>query len=151
MIDELTEFVGNAIGTIFPARSATVLKKLAPRVTLINGLEAKLARLTDNELKAKTEEFRRQIAEIPGGDIGPLPLLGDAPPSRIIRRRFGLYLFEFLPQRGEVTACANGLLIVADDFNARAKVRGNVVSRPRIGWNVHAIALADERRQVRLK
>jgi hypothetical protein len=38
MLDEVTEFVGNAIGTIFPSRSASVLRKLAPRIEQINSL-----------------------------------------------------------------------------------------------------------------
>ncbi len=64
MIDELTEVIGNLVGTIFPARSASVLKKLAPRVEVINALEATMARLTDVQLRAKTNEFRAQIASI---------------------------------------------------------------------------------------
>ncbi|HEY3322130.1 MAG TPA: preprotein translocase subunit SecA [Planctomycetota bacterium] len=64
MIDEITEFVGNAIGTIFPSRSASVLKKLAPRIELVNALEKDIARLTDEGLKDKTKAFRAEIAKI---------------------------------------------------------------------------------------
>ncbi len=64
MIDTVTEIVGNAIGTIFPSRSASVLKKLLPRVEQINAMEPKTAKLTDAELKGRTEHFRKEIAEI---------------------------------------------------------------------------------------
>jgi preprotein translocase subunit SecA len=68
MIDELTEIVGNAIGTIFPSRSASVLKKLLPRVEQINALEPKFAALTDAQLRGKTDEFRAEIARIRASD-----------------------------------------------------------------------------------
>ena len=63
-MDAITEFVGNVIGTLFGARSAKILKRLAPRIEQINALEPKLARLSDQELKAHTVKFRKQIAEI---------------------------------------------------------------------------------------
>ncbi|HYG74058.1 MAG TPA: preprotein translocase subunit SecA, partial [Planctomycetota bacterium] len=56
--------VGNIIGTIFPSRSASVLKKLAPVVEKINALEKEIAKLSDKELRGKTEQFRKEIAEI---------------------------------------------------------------------------------------
>ncbi|HLX62890.1 MAG TPA: preprotein translocase subunit SecA [Planctomycetota bacterium] len=68
MLDSLTEIVGNVIGTIFPSRSASVLKKLLPRVEQINVLEPKIAKLTDREMREKTNEFRAKIAEIRAGD-----------------------------------------------------------------------------------
>ena len=68
MIDEITEFVGNMIGTIFPSRSASVLKKLAPRIEHINILEPKMAKLSDREMRDMTSAFRRQIAEIRAKD-----------------------------------------------------------------------------------
>jgi len=71
MLDELTEFVGNFIGTIFPSRSAAVLKKLSPRVERINALEKETARLSDEQLRAKTEGFRKDIAEIRAKNPGP--------------------------------------------------------------------------------
>src|SRR5258708_14775201 len=64
MIDELTDIVGNFIGTIFPSRSATVLKRIGPKVEQINSLEPQMAKLSDKELRAKTDEFRKQIAQI---------------------------------------------------------------------------------------
>jgi len=39
------------------------IKKLQPRVVRINALEPEIQRLSDDELRAKTDEFRAQIAE----------------------------------------------------------------------------------------
>jgi preprotein translocase subunit SecA len=68
MIDTITDFVGNAIGTIFPSRSASVLKKISPYVEKINALEPKYARLDDAGLRGKTDEFRKRIAELRAAD-----------------------------------------------------------------------------------
>ncbi|MFH0938316.1 MAG: preprotein translocase subunit SecA, partial [Planctomycetota bacterium] len=87
MLDEITEFVGNTIGTIFPSRSISVLKKLAPKVELINALEAQTARLTDAEMRARTEAFRREIASIRDKD-------SDADENGRIER----YLDSILPE-----------------------------------------------------
>src|SRR5688572_22118956 len=69
MLDAITDFVGNAIGTIFPSRSAAVLKKLGPKVEQINALEPKFAKMSDAELRAKTGHFRERIAYIRDTDI----------------------------------------------------------------------------------
>jgi preprotein translocase subunit SecA len=71
MLDEMTEFVGNLVGTIFPTRSASVLKKLIVRVEQINALEPTISRLTDAEMRGKTEQFRKEIAEIRAKNPGP--------------------------------------------------------------------------------
>ena len=70
MIDEMTEIIGNAIGSIFPSRSGSVLKKLAPRVEHINALEPAIAKLSDAELRAKTDEYRKEIASIRAKESG---------------------------------------------------------------------------------
>ena len=64
MIDEITELVGNVIGTIFPSRSASVLRKLASRVEQINALEPKISKFSDAEMKGRTAFFRAEIAKI---------------------------------------------------------------------------------------
>lgn len=69
MFDDITEFVGNLVGTIFPSRSASVLKKLRPYVETINALEPKFAGFTDAQLKEKTKEFRNEIAKIREKDL----------------------------------------------------------------------------------
>ncbi|EWH11210.1 preprotein translocase subunit SecA [Catenovulum agarivorans DS-2] len=49
--------------SIFGSRNDRFIKKLNKVVTQINGLEASLEALSDDELKAKTEEFRKRLAE----------------------------------------------------------------------------------------
>ena len=68
MIDELTEIVGNAIGTIFPSRSASVLRKLLLRIEQVNALEPRMLKMTDAELRGRTDFFRKEIAEIRARD-----------------------------------------------------------------------------------
>ena len=52
-MDDLTEFVGNLIGTIFGSRSGKILKRLAPRIERINALEPQFAKLNDRQLRGK--------------------------------------------------------------------------------------------------
>src|ERR1043165_9098112 len=87
MLDSVTELVGNVIGTIFPSRSASVLKKLAPRVEQINALEPRIAKLTDRELRGKTDEYRKVIADIRAKD-----------PKALENLSVERYLDEILPE-----------------------------------------------------
>jgi len=48
---------------IFGTKNERELKRLMPRVTEINALEAEMQKLSDAQLRAKTEEFRARIAE----------------------------------------------------------------------------------------
>ncbi|MBI3831373.1 MAG: preprotein translocase subunit SecA [Planctomycetes bacterium] len=67
-MEDVTEFVGNMIGTLFGSRSGKILKRLAPRVERMNALEAGLAKLTDRQLREKTEAYRNQIAALRAKD-----------------------------------------------------------------------------------
>lgn len=67
-MDDVTDFVGNLIGTIFGSRSTKILKRLAPRVEQINAMESTFAKLNDKELRGKTQEFRKRIADIRAQD-----------------------------------------------------------------------------------
>ena len=86
-MDDVTQFVGNAIGMIFGSRSAKILKKFAPRVMRINELGPELTKLTDEQLRGKTDAFRKQIAELRAKDP-------DADKNGAIDR----YLVEILPE-----------------------------------------------------
>jgi len=48
---------------IFGSRNERVVKTLRPLVAYINSLESQMASLSDETLKAKTEEFKRRLAE----------------------------------------------------------------------------------------
>jgi len=55
--------VERVITKIFGSANERLLKKLWPIVAEINGYEAALERLSDEELRNKTVEFRARIAE----------------------------------------------------------------------------------------
>ena len=48
---------------IFGTHNEREVKKLRPRVERINALEPEISKLTDAELRAKTDEFRRRVQE----------------------------------------------------------------------------------------
>jgi preprotein translocase subunit SecA len=68
MLDQLTEIVGNTIGTIFGSRSVKYIKRALPIVEQINELEPKYAKLTDAALALETERFRAEIDKIRAED-----------------------------------------------------------------------------------
>ncbi|WP_299571669.1 preprotein translocase subunit SecA [uncultured Shewanella sp.] len=53
--------LGKLLTKVFGSRNDRTLKGLGKVVTKINALEAEYEKLTDDELKAKTEEFRQRI------------------------------------------------------------------------------------------
>ena len=55
--------VTNLLKKVFGSRNDRVLKRLQKIVTQINGLESGLAALSDEQLRAKTEEFKRRYTE----------------------------------------------------------------------------------------
>ncbi|HKT69516.1 MAG TPA: hypothetical protein VJP83_08770, partial [Terriglobales bacterium] len=55
--------VDKAIGKVFGTKSERVIKRLQPTVEQINALEPQMQALSDEELRAKTEEFRDRIQE----------------------------------------------------------------------------------------
>jgi preprotein translocase subunit SecA len=58
------EELGERISSFFVGnKHERDIKKLQPRVVRINALEPEIQRLSDDELRAKTDEFRAQIAE----------------------------------------------------------------------------------------
>jgi preprotein translocase subunit SecA len=55
--------INRLLGKIFGTRNERVIKSLMPNVQAINALEPEIQKLTDAELRAKTEEFRQRIQE----------------------------------------------------------------------------------------
>ena len=51
------------VAKVFGTKNERDIKRLMPRVQAINALESLIEKLSDDELRAKTEEFRRQIQE----------------------------------------------------------------------------------------
>ena len=55
--------INQLLGKVFGTKNERVIKALMPKVQAINALEPQIQKLTDAELRAKTEEFRQRIQE----------------------------------------------------------------------------------------
>ncbi|MFZ0761938.1 MAG: preprotein translocase subunit SecA, partial [Candidatus Sulfotelmatobacter sp.] len=55
--------INRLIGKVFGTNNERVVKSMMPRVRAINALEPQMQKLTDDELRAKTDEFRQRIQE----------------------------------------------------------------------------------------
>ena len=55
--------INTLIGKVFGTKNERVVKSLMPKVQAINALEPEMRKLTDDELRAKTDDFRRRIQE----------------------------------------------------------------------------------------
>jgi preprotein translocase subunit SecA len=55
--------INNLLGKVFGTKNERVVKALMPRVAAINALEPQMQKLTDDELRAKTDEFRKRIQD----------------------------------------------------------------------------------------
>lgn len=83
----------NALLTrIFGSRNERVLKSLQPTVARINALEAEFQRLDEAALRAKTEEFRRRLAD--GATLDELLPEAFAAVREAARRTIGLRHFD---------------------------------------------------------
>ncbi|HET7440455.1 MAG TPA: preprotein translocase subunit SecA, partial [Terriglobales bacterium] len=72
--------INAVIAKVFGTKNEREVKRLTPRVEAINALEPQMQKLTDDELRAKTNEFRKRIQERLGNGIADEP---DADPDRI--------------------------------------------------------------------
>lgn len=54
---------GNLLTKVFGSRNDRLLKQMSKEVTKINALEPVLEALSDEELKAKTTEFRDRFSQ----------------------------------------------------------------------------------------
>ncbi len=68
--------INTLIGRVFGTKNERVIKSMMPRVEAINALEPQMRQLTDDQLRAKTEEFRQRIqdrlsrvANIPSAEV----------------------------------------------------------------------------------
>ncbi|HVO94600.1 MAG TPA: DEAD/DEAH box helicase, partial [Terriglobales bacterium] len=55
--------INTVIAKVFGTRNERVVKGLMPKVAAINALEPEMQKLSDDQLRAKTDEFRRRIEE----------------------------------------------------------------------------------------
>ncbi len=55
--------INTLLGKVFGTKNERVVKSLTPNVRAINALEPEIQKLSDSELRAKTDEFRQRIQE----------------------------------------------------------------------------------------
>jgi preprotein translocase subunit SecA len=55
--------INQLLGKVFGTKNERVVKSLTPNVQAINALESQIQKLSDAELRAKTDEFRQRIQE----------------------------------------------------------------------------------------
>ena len=55
--------INTLFGKVFGTKNEREIKRLMPKVAEINALEPAMRKLSDDELRAKTDEFRRRIQE----------------------------------------------------------------------------------------
>ena len=55
--------INQLLGKVFGTKNERVVKSLMPKVQAINALEPQIQKLTDAELRAKTDEFRQRIQQ----------------------------------------------------------------------------------------
>ena len=55
--------IDKVIAKVFGTKNDREIKRLMPRVLVINALEPEMQKLSDEQLRAKTEEFRKRIQE----------------------------------------------------------------------------------------
>ena len=53
--------INTLLGKVFGTKNEREIKRLTPRVERINALEPEMKKLSDDQLRAKTDEFRKQI------------------------------------------------------------------------------------------
>jgi len=63
MLDNLLEGFSKSLAKIFGTKSERDIKSIKPKVEEINNIYKDLESLSDDELKAKTEDFKKQIKE----------------------------------------------------------------------------------------
>ena len=71
--------INTFLGKIFGTKNDREMKRLRPRVAAINALEPEMQKLTDEELRAKTDEFRARIQD----RLSHLPDETEADPDRL--------------------------------------------------------------------
>ena len=82
----------NLLTKIFGSRNERILKMMRKRVDKINSLESAMEKLSDNELKAKTTEFKQRIAN--GGSLDSILEEAFAVVREASKRVFGMRHFD---------------------------------------------------------
>jgi len=71
--------INTLLGKVFGTKNEREIKRLMPQVSAINALEPQVQQLSDDQLRAKTEEFRQRIQE----RVSRVPDEPEADPDRL--------------------------------------------------------------------
>ncbi|HEY4661156.1 MAG TPA: preprotein translocase subunit SecA [Terriglobales bacterium] len=71
--------INTVLGKVFGTRNDREIKRLQPRVAAINALEPEIKKLSDEQLRAKTDEFRNRIQD----RLSRIPDEPEADPERL--------------------------------------------------------------------
>ncbi len=85
---------------VFGSRNDRLIKKLKKSVDAINGLEKEFEALSDEELKAKTDEFKKRLAE--GSTLDDLLIEAFATVREASKRVYGMRHFDVQMLGGQV-------------------------------------------------
>jgi len=84
------DLINTLLGKVFGTKNERELKRLMPQVEAINALEQQMKRLSDEQLRAKTDEFRQRIqtrladlTDEPNADSDRLTQLEDERAARV--------------------------------------------------------------------
>ena len=55
--------ISNLLNKVFGSRNERLIKRMYVQVQAINNLEDEIAKLSDAELRAKTDDFRHRLAD----------------------------------------------------------------------------------------
>ncbi|MGH9548359.1 MAG: preprotein translocase subunit SecA, partial [Terriglobales bacterium] len=55
--------INTVLGKVFGTKNERELKRLRPRVEAISALEPQMQQLSDDQLRAKTDEFRKRVQD----------------------------------------------------------------------------------------
>src|SRR5277367_4953361 len=61
-LEEICALIGKALTKVFGTKNERVVKRLVPRIGVINAFEPEMQQLSDEQLRAKTVAFRERIA-----------------------------------------------------------------------------------------
>jgi len=78
-LPRISDLIQSLAAKIFGTRNEREIKRLMPRVEAMNVLEPEMQKLSDEQLRAKTDEFRRRVQE----RLNAIPDEPDADPDRI--------------------------------------------------------------------
>jgi preprotein translocase subunit SecA len=71
--------INTLLGKVFGTKNEREVKRLLPRVAAINAREPETKRLSDEQLRAKTDEFRKRLQD----RLSRIPDEPDADPERL--------------------------------------------------------------------